>query len=130
MGKSYRTVGNDMSASTAIQKLFSQDFLEEALNEEAHRLLSLNYARKTLEALEAHPAGLSVRWIDVNVVGVDGSSRSADVIVKKLAAPGWLAQVPRVGKAPQLWVITPKGAEILRQDRQHDSSGKKGGSAA
>ncbi len=113
-----------MSASTGAQRLFSQTFLQEALAQEVHRLLSLQYARGILEALDEHHEGLDVRWFDVKVVGVEGSGRTAYVVVKKLSAAGWISS--RAGTKPQRWLLTPKGKEALDLARQGDSIGNGG----
>ena len=119
-----RNVLSDMSSPAASQKLFSPTFLREALTQEVHRLLSLQYARPILEALEANPGGQDVRWLDVKIVGTAGSARTAYVVVQKLSEAGWLA--PKAGSKPQLWVLTPRGRDALHFARQGDSIGKGG----
>lgn len=111
-------VDYNMSISTPVQGLFSLNFLEETLTEEVHRLLSLRYGRRVLEALEDHPEGFDIRWFDVNVVGTEGSARTAFTLVKRLAAAGWVA--PRPGPRPKRWVLTKKGREALQLARQGD----------
>jgi hypothetical protein len=113
-----------MSMSTAMQRLFSPAFLQEALAQEVHRLLSLQYARGILQALDEHPEGLEGRYFDVKVVGLDGSGRSAYVVLKKLQAAGWITV--KSGSKPKLWMVTPKGREALELDHRSDSIGSGG----
>jgi hypothetical protein len=113
-----------MSISTAPQRLFSPTFLQEALTQEVHRLLSLQYARPILEAMEAHADGVTTRWLDVHVVGDGGSAKTAYVVVRKFEQAGWVA--PRKGPNGQLFVLTSRGQEALGLARRGDSIGNGG----
>lgn len=108
-----------MSISISAQKLSSPTFLKDALTQEVNRLLSRDYARASLEAFEAHPEGLTTRWIDIRVVGLEGSAKSAYEIVKDFLKIGWLA--PKGGKKAQLWILTERGKAALEYARQGDS---------
>lgn len=118
------TVAMGVSGTTASQKLFSPAFLQDTLTQEVHRLLSLQYARPILEALSDHPEGLDTRWLDVRVVGVDGSARTAYVLVGKLEGAGWVES--RVGSKPKRWILTTRGKEALAFAQHGDLIGKRG----
>lgn len=113
-----------MSASTVTQRLLPPTFLQEALAQEVHKLLSLKYARPILEALAGHIEGLEVRWLDVKVVGLEGSSKTASVVAKKLRAAGWVT--PKPGTKPERLVLTAKGREALELAQKGDSIGSSG----
>ena len=95
------------------------------MTQEVHRLLSLEYVRPILEALASHPEGLATRWLDVKVVGVDGSGRTAYVAVSKLSRAGWITGRP--GSRPKLWVLSARGKEALEFARKADSIENDGG---
>lgn len=110
--------------SVSAVKLLSGEFVKEALTQEVHRLLSLGYAREILDALAAAPQGRSARWIDVKVVGEEGSSKTAFVLLNRFLDAGWA--IPKGPKGSRIWSITDKGRHALEYARQGDSFGRAG----
>lgn len=111
-----------MTASA--QGLLSPRFVAEALTQEIHQLLSLEYGRRILEALSVAPAGRTARWIDLRVIGESGSSKSAFVTLNRLKEAGWAESVGPKGS--RIWSITDRGRKALAYARAGDSIGNGG----
>lgn len=106
------------------QGLLPRTFIEDALTQEVHALLSLAHAREILQALDSSSDGRTARWIDVNVIGESGSAKTAYVTLNRLARVGWAqSQGP---KGSRVWTITERGRRALAYARQGDSIGNAG----
>ena len=111
-----------MTASA--QGLLSRTFIDDALTQEVHQLLSSPYVRKILEALESASNGLTARWIDVHVVGEEGSGKTAYVTLNRLGDAGWASYRGPTGS--RVWSITDRGRKALVYAREGDSIGNDG----
>lgn len=110
--------------TVSAQELLSRTFIDDALTEEVHQLLSSPYVRKILEALEIAPDGLTARWIDIHVVGEEGSGKTAYVTLNRLGEAGWASY--RGPKGSRVWSITDRGRRALGYARNGDSIGIQG----
>ncbi|MCJ2669155.1 MAG: hypothetical protein LN416_01415 [Candidatus Thermoplasmatota archaeon] len=90
------------------EKILSPRFIQEELIESIHEILKLKYSVPLLRALNDAPNGRGYRWLDVKVVGVDGSGATARPTLNKLIEAGWVKQEPR-----KPYFITDRGREAL-----------------
>ena len=110
--------------TVSAQRLLSRTFIDDTLTQEVHQLLSSPYVRKILEALDAAPDGLTARWIDIHVVGEEGSGKTAYVTLNRLGDAGWASYRGPTGS--RVWSITDRGRKALVYAREGDSIGNDG----
>jgi hypothetical protein len=107
--------------TVSARRLLSEKFIADTLTQEVHQLLSLTHLREILEALEDSAAGRSARWLDVHVVGDQGSAKTAFVTLNRLAEAGWVTS--KGPKGSRAWVISDRGRRALAYARAGDSIG-------
>lgn len=106
------------------QGLLSRTFIDDALTQEVHQLLSSPYVRKILEALVTARDGLTARWIDIHIVGEEGSGKTAYVTLNRLGDAGWASY--RGPRGSRIWSVTDRGRKALLYAREGDSIGNGG----
>jgi DNA-binding HxlR family transcriptional regulator len=91
------------------EKILSPIFIQEELTDEIHKLLGRKYTIPILKGLAKANEGLGFRWIDVEIVGTDGSGSTARKTLTDLMEVGWVKQKGQRG----MYHITDRGRKAL-----------------